>query len=152
MQLISPTKQHIQQMLGWFTNKQQSTTWGGPQFRYPFTEQSFIEDLKLDTLASHVIEDSEGRCLAFGQYYARVGRCHLGRLAVSPAHRGQGIGKQLIHLLTQQGKTQLGVSECSLFVYEDNRQAYQLYLRLGFREMDYPEAMPMAECLYMVLA
>jgi ribosomal protein S18 acetylase RimI-like enzyme len=40
------------------------------------------------------------------------------------------------------GLAEFGSRELSLFVRKDNRDAHRLYCRLGFREAQYPEAMP----------
>ena len=151
MQLTTSTIEHVQQMLGWFTSKHQLQSWGGPQFRYPFSQQSFIEDIKLDALASYSLTDAQGNCVAFGQFYPRLGCCHLGRLIVSPQHRGQGLGYSWVNQLMTLGRQQLALSNCSLFVYKDNYQALHVYEKLGFQVADYPQPMPIADCLYMRL-
>jgi ribosomal protein S18 acetylase RimI-like enzyme len=89
--------------------------------------------------ASFWLSDS-GELLAFGQYYPRAGRCHVGRLAVNPARRGQGLGTRLIAALVELGAPKLGAEECSLFVSTHNLQAKRLYDRLGFVAVPYPEA------------
>src|SRR5690606_27253774 len=102
---------------------------------------------------SYVLVGASGELLAYGQYYLRVGRCHLGRLVVAPAHRGRGVGARLVHELVALGSAQLGVSECSLFVVAQNTRAVALYRRLGFTPSPYPE--PDAETspyLYMTAA
>ena len=88
---------------------------------------------------------------AFGQYYRRLGRCHLARLAVAPALRGRGIGTTLVRELCRLGAADLGVDAYSLFVLPGNARAERLYRRLGFSAVPYPE--PAAEfdgCTYMV--
>ncbi len=40
------------------------------------------------------------------------------------------------------GRAEFGPREFSLFVNKTNTEAHRLYLRLGFREVPYPEAMP----------
>ena len=77
--------------MSWFNSEPELREWAGPVFDYPFDAQSFTNDLKLDTLDSFSMLNQQGELLAFGQCYERVGRWHLGRLAVSPEHRGQGL-------------------------------------------------------------
>jgi ribosomal protein S18 acetylase RimI-like enzyme len=69
----------------------------------------------------------------------RVGRCHLSRLAVAPAHRGRGLGTQLIEMLLREAKKTLGITQSSLFVHVTNTSAIALYERLGFTRSPYPE-------------
>ena len=80
-----------------------------------------------------------GELCGFGQFYLRAGRCHLSRLAVAPAHRGRGLGTQLIEMLLREGKRTLGVTQSSLFVHLSNATAIALYERLGFPRTPYPE-------------
>ena len=137
--LIAASKEHLQGMMSWFTDHPGVTAWGGPAFRFPYTEQSFYDDSKAGSLPSYVLVDEAGALLAFGQYYERLRRCHLSRLAVNPQVRGQGLGTQLIASLVRIGAPHLGAAECSLFVSTHNPQARRLYHRLGFVELPYPE-------------
>lgn len=137
--------------MNWLTSAAEVLEWGGPDFRHPYTEVTFLEDIKLDTLDSLVMCSSEQEMLAFGQFYQREGRCHLGRLAISPQHRGQGLVRQLINNLLTAGIAKFGVSGGSLFVVPDNLAAIKAYQRYGFRFADYPGDSPIAGCLYMVI-
>ena len=88
--------------------------------------------------------------MAFGQYYLREKRCHLGRLVVNPSKRGQGIVATLVARLAVKGKDHLKVKTCSLFVFEDNTHAIRAYHKLGFEQSKYPTNMPLTGCSYMV--
>ncbi len=55
----------------WFPDRSSCQTWGGPEFRLPFTEASFREDAKLQQLPSFGLMD-EGDFVGFGQYYRRL--------------------------------------------------------------------------------
>lgn len=141
---------HIQVLEGWFQDPESCTAWGGPEFRFPFTPETFREDLRLTVLPSHALVSAAGDLLGFGQYYLRSGRCHLGRLAIAPHCRGMGVGSHLIRHLATLGCQRLGVEECSLFVLETNIAALRLYLRLGFAPAPSPEPDPrLAGCLYL---
>ena len=150
MKLIKASEQNLITMMAWFGDQESVTDWGGPHFRYPVTQETFLSDVKLDELESYSLVDNDDNLIAFGQYYLRVGHCHLGRLVVAPKHRGQGIGKQLINLLMKKGCTELAVSESSLFVYKHNEYAIAVYQALGFIEATYPEPMAFENGLYMV--
>jgi ribosomal protein S18 acetylase RimI-like enzyme len=132
----------VPDLMSWFADAGQLRTWGGPDFRFPFTAASFREDSKIDSIDSFSLV-SEGRSLAaFGQCYLRVGRCHFGRVGVSPRWRGQGLGTRLFREIAGWGLAEFGPRELSLFVNRSNTDAHRLYRRLGFREEPYPEAMP----------
>lgn len=141
----------LRELMSWFQDGSSCRTWGGPEFRYPFTEETFREDAKVQELASWSMVDGDGALCAFGQYYPRLGRCHLGRLAVAPALRGRGIGRALVTELAQRGLAELGADACSLFVLPGNERAARLYSRLGFVGRPYPEPAPIFDaCTYMV--
>lgn len=135
----------------WFPDELALKTWGGTEFRLPFTEASFREDAKLGSLPTWALIGDDGAFAAFGQCYLRVGHCHFGRLAVSPALRGGGNGTKLIRELARWGTAEFGVDSLSLFVVASNSRAIKLYRRLGFSEMPYPEPSPATETyIYMV--
>ena len=143
---------YLPELMTWFPDRQSCLTWGGAEFRFPFTAESFREDSKIDSIATWSLVGN-GSLAGFGQCYLRIGRCHFGRLAISPARRGQGLGTQLIRELAAWGLAEFGDSELSLFVNKENDRAFQLYRLLGFRSMPYPEPSSfMANSHYMVAA
>ncbi|MBU2918309.1 GNAT family N-acetyltransferase [Psychrosphaera sp. F3M07] len=157
LKLTTPTESDINTISQWFPDEIRLRTWSGPKFRYPFTQASFYQDLSMERLPSFCLKYSEkNECVdtdmlvGFGQYYSRVGRCHLGRLVINPECRGQNKIADLIHLLAHEGCAQLKADMLSLFVFHDNHKAKNAYQKLGFVEAEYPEEMPMDGCVYMV--
>ena len=140
----------LPELAGWFDDAGSLRTWGGTPFRFPFTPETFREDSKVDEIASFSLA-GDGALAAFGQCYLRIGRCHFGRLAVSPHRRGQGLGTRLICELAAWGLGEFGPRELSLFVNRSNVDAIRLYRRLGFADSVYPEPTPfMANSIYMI--
>jgi ribosomal protein S18 acetylase RimI-like enzyme len=138
-------------LMCWFEDADACRVWGGPSFRFPFTRDTFRADARLDSLASFALTTDDATLVGFGQYYLRVGRCHLGRLAIAPAHRGRGLGGSLVRELSRIGSADLGVGTYSLFVLPGNERAIRLYERLGFAPARYPEPDPLFDgCIYMV--
>jgi ribosomal protein S18 acetylase RimI-like enzyme len=150
MRLTQPSNPNFIELMSWFSTEEELSVWSGPDFRYPFDLSSFKSDLKLDSLKSFSLISTEGNLLAFGQYYLRLGRCHLGRLVVNPNLRGQGIASHLIQKLSILGKSDLNTDSCSLFVLGHNKSAIQAYTKLGFAMADYPDEIPLDNCFYMV--
>ena len=150
MRLTQPSDANFIEIMSWFSTEEELSIWSGPGFRYPFDLSSFKNDLKLDSLKSFSLVSVEGNLLAFGQYYLRLDKCHLGRLIVNPNFRGQGIASHLIQKLGVLGKTELKTDSCSLFVLGHNKSAIQAYTKLGFSMADYPEEIPLKNCFYMV--
>jgi ribosomal protein S18 acetylase RimI-like enzyme len=139
VQLIEATKAHVPQMMTWFPTEHSCRVWGGPEFRFPFTAETFLADSKLTAIPSYAMIRESAELCGFGQFYLRAGRCHLSRLAVASAYRGRGLGTQLIEMLLREGKKTLGVTQSSLFVHVTNTSAIALYERLGFTRFPYPE-------------
>jgi ribosomal protein S18 acetylase RimI-like enzyme len=141
----------LPELMSWFPDEASCHTWGGPEFRFPFTAATFREDAKLASLATRTLVADDGTLAGFGQFYLRVGRCHLGRLAIAPDARGRGLGATLVRELCRQGSIALGVESFSLFVVPGNDRALQLYRRLGFSPVPYPEPTPALDpYIYMV--
>lgn len=150
MRLTQPSDENFIQLMSWFSSADELSIWSGPNFRYPFDLISFKSDLNLNTVKSFSLTSSEGDLLAFGQYYLRLGKCHLARLVVNPSLRGQRIASHLISQLSVLGKSDLSTESCSLFVLGHNESAIQAYTKLGFSMTDYPEKIPLENCFYMV--
>jgi ribosomal protein S18 acetylase RimI-like enzyme len=141
----------LPELMAWFPDARTLRTWGGRDFRFPFTFASFREDAKLDDIDSFSLLGADGGGLAaFGQCYLRIGRCHFGRVAVAPARRGRGLGTRLLREMARWAQPRFGPRELSLFVNRDNPEARRLYGRLGFREDSYPDPEFMPEARYMV--
>ena len=148
--LTSATASHLLQMMNWFPSADSCRIWGGPEFRFPFTAETFQADCQLAERPSFALLEEGGVFCGFGQYYLRAGRCHLARLAIAPACRGRGLGTRLIELLAHAGKAALGVEQCSLFVSAANPSAMALYQRRGFARADYPHGTGNPGVYYMV--
>jgi len=138
--LLVPTKiQHLDILKTWVTDNQSARFWCGPGFRYPFTDEIFLQDIQWGAVPSYSLISREGELIGFGQYYENHGRCHLARIIVSPGHRGQGIGYRLVDNLIAIGLEDLALDECSLFVNSRNEKAVACYQSLGFCDLPYPE-------------
>lgn len=132
----------LSQLMRLFSSADDITSWGGPEFRFPFDQTSFESDAKLDQMDCVWLLDHHGQLAAFGQSYERLGCCHFARLVVAPTFRGQGCIEQLMEELELLAKSHFGFSELSLFVLETNHRARRVYERLGYSYLDYPEPNP----------
>ncbi len=135
----------VDTLMQWFPTHEDIDIWGGPSFRYPFTRESFFEDINWGRMASLGLFDEQDSLAGFGQLYDRDERIHLARLVVDPERRGGGLGRQLIEMLMAAGKDQYPRNEYSLFVYRDNEPAYRCYRALGFEIAEYPPDVPHAD-------
>lgn len=151
-QLEAATDIAILSVKAWFSNQQQLFSWGGPNMSYPMSDRAFLTILREPQLNSFCLFNADGQLLAFGQFYLRLERHHLGRLAVNPLFRNKGLAKILIASLLEKAQQKLGMRAASLFVFKDNDAALRCYLAMGFNEQSYPEGIPnnMPNCMYMV--
>lgn len=141
----------LDDLRGWFLDHPSAIRWGGPLMRWPLTPDSFEEDLKLDFVRTRVAREEDGKLLAFGQYYRKLNRCHLARIAIAPSARGRGLGRSLVQALMTDAKEQLQLDACSLYVLSDNTPAVACYRACGFAFAEDPEPQPaLPDCLFMV--
>ena len=134
----------------WFRTRRSVDIWGGPKFRYPFTPETFYEDVHWEEMDTYCLANFPGQMSAFGQIYERHGRINLARLVVAPESRGQGVGKKLVASLMDEGRRIFPLREFSLYVYHDNHVARACYVGMGFEEDQYPAGDEMGDsCIYM---
>ena len=142
------TMPDIDELMTWFPKPEDINIWGGPSFRFPFTRETFLQDVYFGRMATFSLFDPSAHLVAFGQLYDRDGRIHLARLVVSPAMRRQGAGRRLIDMLMTVGLKSFSGNEYSLFVFCDNTPAYECYKSMGFVVEEYPREMPHADVCY----
>ena len=142
----------LPELMTWFPDRSGLLTWGGSEFRFPFTAETFRDDANVRSLPTWALVEDDA-LVGFGQCYLRVGRCHFGRLAIAPARRGSGFGSRLIRGLAQWGRNEFRTDSFSLFVLPGNQDAIRLYRRMGFAEIPYPAPSPATDAyIYMVAA
>jgi len=151
MKIQSARLEHVREIMAWFPDEQSCVQWGGPLMHFPLEESRFFEDIRWKKMESRVTVADDRRVLGFGQFYEKLGRCHLARLAVAPELRGRGLGSTFISSLMIDGQDKLGTEEYSLFVLTGNQAAYKCYARLGFQMADYPEGdTKLEDCIFMI--
>lgn len=154
LSIVKVSSNDATEVLDWFASEKQIKDWGGPAMYFPISVTKFIERLNLDELGSFKVVETGAvdKILAFGQFYVRLGRHHLGRLAVSPNSRGNGVGRFLVNALIDKAHEHQTALGESLFVMNDNDVAIGLYESLGFNFVDYPEPIPNGfhGCMYMI--
>lgn len=155
-QLVQACNADIAIVKSWFNDDKELEQWGGPGLTLDVSLDEFAAQIKLGELSSFCLKDGEGNPCGIGQFYVRLGRHHFGRIAISPACRGQGLAYILMNLLAQQAPKHQQAQGFSLFVLEHNVPAIKTYQRLGFEFASYPDDIPggftgsFPGCLYMV--
>ena len=148
--LSEATEGDLQELMSWFPDARSVLEWGGPDFRFPFTQETFRDDCHWGRMAAFRLTDPDGAFAGFGQLYKRYGRINLARLVAHPSMRGRGVGKKLVGLLLEVGPKLLPCKEFSLFVLRDNIMALECYRSMGFVIRDYPSDGPLPDqCYYL---
>lgn len=73
--------------------------------------------------------------------------CDLISMWVHPAHRGQGVGKQLVESVVDWARER-GLERVSLWVTESNASAIALYTRCGFMSTGETQPLPSNPALF----
>ena len=149
--LTPATRDDARTVMSWFTDAESVMLWGSPFTRFPLREETFFTDSDWDNVESRVARDGAGNLVAFGQFYPKLGRCHLARLVVNPAFRRRGIGIRFIEALMAHAGAALGTDEFSLYVITSNQAAWRCYKKLGFHMAPYPHNDPhLDNCVFML--
>ncbi len=143
--------EHALEIISWLPDKESVMLWGSPYMRYPLVEQGFLEDIYWGEISARIAVGEDGRLIAFGQYYPKLGRCHLARLIVNPELRGQGLGEEFVAALMENGSEEYATRQFSLYVMTANKPAYNCYRSLGFTLAEYPDGdAKLEDCVFMV--
>jgi ribosomal-protein-alanine N-acetyltransferase len=90
--------------------------------------------------AAHLVAEADGHAVANAQLLCWRKRAEIGSLVVAEPLRGQGIGTALVEALSEAA-VDLGAEQIEIGAEQSNRQALDLYRRLGFcpyKEVDVP--------------
>lgn len=121
----------------WIPDAPSCARWAGPRVPFPFSAAELPSLLAVDGAVSYCLVGEATGPLGFGQHWELTpGAVHLGRIVVSPATRGQGLGRRLCQLLIIQAVHATGVTAVTLRVYRDNAAAFALYCSLGFTPVE----------------
>jgi len=143
------TVDDLQIILAWITSPELLKLWGGPKLTYPPAAERTWQEIGATDQNTFALVDEAGNVVGFGQTLLREpDSVHLGRIIVSPAVRGKGLGRILCQQLIQKATKQYQPARVTLNVYKYNAPAYNLYKSLGFRELsEDPEQSSCRMCL-----
>lgn len=57
----------LPELMSWFPDSMSCQTWGGPEFRFPFTEATFRDDAKIEQLPTWALAQDDDTLVGFGQ-------------------------------------------------------------------------------------
>jgi len=117
----------------WVPDAATCIRWAGARVAFPFDAAELPMLLFIAGCESYCLAEGEGAPLAFGQHWVLTpGAVHLGRIIVSPAARGRGVGRVLCQQLIGKAVQATGARVVTLRARRTNAAALALYTRLGF--------------------
>lgn len=104
-------------------------------FSTPWSLTAFLEELTNNKLALYLIalDEKTGCLMGYAGIWRILDEGHITNVAVHPAYRGRGIGRQLVESLLSQAEAEGAVRQ-TLEVRASNGPAIRLYISLGFQE------------------
>lgn len=131
--LRPPQATDYEALASWIPDATACLRWAGPLIPFPLAATSLPGYLAVPNGTSYVLADGSGMPSAFGQHWVNTpGAVHLGRIIVSPAARGTGLGRSLCQQLIAEAIRTTRAASITLRVYRDNFAALSLYSSLGF--------------------
>jgi ribosomal protein S18 acetylase RimI-like enzyme len=141
----------LTELMTWFETGANCEIWGGPNFEFPFTTETFRRDTRWASVDSFSFDDDLGRLLGFGQIHEKIGRIHITRIVIRRGERGAGLGSTLLNGLLEKGAERFPGKEYSLYVNKDNDGALSCYRKAGFSVVERPlEDAGFDDCIFMV--
>ena len=106
-------------------------------FAMPWSEESILHDVKENVVARWlVLDDGEGRVLAYAGMWLVLDEAHVCNIAVHPEHRRQGYGRRILAALIALAR-ETSMRMMTLEVRRSNEAAQQLYHSAGFLDVGY---------------
>lgn len=96
-----------------------------------WSPQLFAEELSAQFRSYLVMTDDHGTIIGYAGLFAPGAEGDIQTIAVTEAHRGKGLGRELLAALIDEASTR-NVTQLFLEVREDNEPAQQLYRSNGF--------------------
>jgi len=106
-------------------------------FAMPWSEESIRKDVEENVVACWlVMDDGEGKVLAYAAMWFVLDEAHVCNVAVHPDFRGKGYGKAIFGALVETAKKN-SMSLMELEVRRSNIVAQNLYHSFGFIDVGY---------------
>lgn len=102
-------------------------------FSHPWSHGNFADALRSGYTAQVLMQDGE----VLGYFIAMqiLDEVHLLNITVSPIHQGQGLGRELLHILEHWSRHAAKAQWLWLEVRESNTRARKMYERYGFAQV-----------------
>lgn len=125
-------------LASWFSSLAEVVQWGGSHLSFPLTQADaaamLAEGQSTPPSRRCWMACRDGSAVGHAQlaYDWRDGNARLGRVAIAPAERGQGLARPMVALLIDEAFKTPGIERLELNVYMFNEPAIRTYQALGF--------------------
>ncbi|MEX0853559.1 MAG: GNAT family protein [Bauldia sp.] len=129
-----------EEMARWFVDLTELAQWGGPEVRFPLTDDQLAawigEGAKARPRTCFTAPDGTDKPIGHVQFLHDRARLwvRIGRFGVAPARRGAGFGAALFDEAVRIAFAEMEAETVELGVLTTNDRARRLYLRAGFRD------------------
>ena len=103
-------------------------------FSIPWSKEALIQEVMYNQLARYLVVLEDEKVIAYGGMWFILDEAHITNIAVHPAYRGQGRGRQLVAALIDLAGSE-GIKELTLEVRRSNEPAISLYESFGFKSI-----------------
>lgn len=131
-------KRDIRQLFAWFETEREVLQWAGAGLSWPLRRSELIDLIKQHRGPEPMREVwavlRGGEMVGHVQIglNRRLRTAGLGRIALAPSVRGQGLSAPLMALIVERAFSHPWVHRCDLLVYAHNLAAIRAYQRAGF--------------------
>lgn len=99
-------------------------------FRTPWSYRSLMGELK-NRVAHYTVMEKDGKIIGYCGMWVMFEEAHITNIAIHPAFRGNGCGKQLLHAAMRVAAS-FGAEMMTLEVREHNTVAQRMYDEMDF--------------------
>ena len=132
-------KHDIPELKAWFDTEEEVLLWAGASLQYPVRDSDLKALIKRHrgpdpTHEVWAIIDAGNHVIGHLQiwYNQRLRQATLGRIAIAPSQRGNGLANPCLQLAKAQAFSRSWVNRIELRVYDHNTAAIAAYKRAGF--------------------
>jgi RimJ/RimL family protein N-acetyltransferase len=126
-------------LMNWFASEREVVQWGGPRVRFPLDDEqlrAIVDESQTEPATRLCWMARRDRELIGHAQLAldwRNGTASIGRVAIAPERRGQGLARPMVELVLAAAFALDDIERVELGVYSWNALAIATYKRLGFQ-------------------